>query len=78
MQSLEEWFQTQGAGLKQISICPEKKSLRGGGHDDISKRHMEEGLLYSGGDSEDTIRTEGQRCSVGNSQLWHPRRGLVK
>lgn len=41
-----------------------------------AKVTWKEGLPYSGGDSEDKIRTEGQRCHEGKSQLWQPERWL--
>ena len=70
---------TQGTGSKRVKrVCPEKRSLGGGGYNDVSKRHVEEGLPYSGGDSEDTTSTEGQRHREGKSQFWHPRHGLVR
>lgn len=41
------------------------RALGEGGHNDISKHHVEGGLPYARGDSEDRIRTEEQKCHEG-------------
>ena len=76
---------TQGAGSNRVKrVCPGKEELQrpgrggGGGYNDVSNHRVEEGLPFSGGDSEDTIRTEGHRCHEGKSQFWHRRSGLVR
>lgn len=66
------WF---GAG-GLIRVCPKERSL--GGEGTRMFLNVTWGLPHSRGDSEDTTRTEGQRCRQGKSQLWHPRHGLVK
>lgn len=73
---------TQKSGSHSGGQCEgAKKKIRrqalGEGGCSISKCHVEEGLPYSGGDSEDRIRTEGQRCREGKS-LATQRGGLLR